>query len=181
MGSLSFFRLDFDREGSFPVADFYVLSASDYLSIPSKRRPVPTLVWGRLDLISDCLGQGALDAVAVPLDPAELSARILGRSAANPFGTEAATPSDLKLGHHESLALGMLLRAGQQGLSREALSWALWGEEIGNSRKLDVLVSGIRKKLRGSEWGLRYQLKAHRGLGYRLCEQPVDNLWQRLD
>jgi len=161
-----------------PPSDLYVLPSAEFLSLPAEARPTPCIVWGRLDLIADCLAQGALDALTLPLDPAELVARIIGRRESLKPPLPQGLMTQLDLGARERQALVILSRAGAGGLSRTALSWALWGRELPSSRRLDVLISGLRKKLEDWKGGESLTIKAERGLGYALHEKPVDKLWQ---
>lgn len=161
---------------AFPPADIYVLSAVDYLERDPKRRPFPAIVWGRLDLIAECLARGALDGIAVPIDPLELSARLRGRGAALASSFPERLAGELCLDARENRFLALLFLAGPQGLSRSALTWALWGKDLPSSRRLDVLVSGLRKKLHASERGKAIEIRALRGMGYALKSKPVDNL-----
>jgi DNA-binding response OmpR family regulator len=161
---------------AFPSADIYVLAAVDYLEREPDRRPFPAIVWGGLDLVAECLARGALDGLAVPIDPLELSARLRGRSAALASSLSTELSTELRLDARENRFLALLFLAGPSGLSRSALTWALWGKDLPSSRRLDVLVSGLRKKLRSSERGKTIEIKAFRGMGYALKSDPVDNL-----
>jgi len=145
-----------------------VLSAVDYLERDPERRPFPALVWGRLDLVAECLARGALDGLAVPVDPMELLARLRGRSAALASSLPKDLAAELCLDAREDRFLALLFQAGPQGLSRSALTWALWGKELPSSRRLDVLVSVLRKKLQSSERGKAIEIRALRGIGYAL-------------
>ena len=174
--SLSFFDAEIDTADPFPPADLYVLSAADYLEREAERRPFPAIVWGRLDLLSECLAKGALDGVALPIDPIELLARLRGRGATLTVQLPERLGAELRLDARESRILSLLLQAGPQGLSRTALTWAIWGKEFPSSRRLDVLISSLRKKLRSTVHGKVIEIRAERGIGYALRSLPVDNL-----
>ncbi|MDA8409371.1 MAG: helix-turn-helix domain-containing protein [Treponema sp.] len=154
----------------------YVLAATEYLARPIGRRPTPAIVWGRLDLLAECLAQGALDCVALPVDAPELTARLHGRLSALSALLPPDLAAELGLDARENRLLTLLWQAGASGLSRAVLTWALWGGEFTASRRLDVLISGLRKKLRNTSPGRKLTIHAGRGIGYALKVEPVDKL-----
>jgi len=109
-----------------------------------------------------------MDALALPVEPSELVARIEGRCAARAAARPRSISDELGLDPRESRALTLLFEAGPSGLSRTALNWSLWGEDLASSRRLDVMLSSLRRKLKAGERTQSIEIRAQRGAGYRL-------------
>lgn len=159
-----------------PQAEAYVIPAQDFLQLGAQEGLYPAFVWGRLGLLEECLALGAIDAVSLPVDVEELLLRIRGRRRA--FANFACRAEALGLEGREAIAFSLLFEAGDAGITRTALCRALWGRSSAGSRRLDVLVSNLRKKLAASMDGSSYVIHARRGMGYAMSKLPVDNLWQ---
>ncbi|WP_116134471.1 response regulator transcription factor [Tropicimonas sp. IMCC34043] len=137
------------------------------------------------------LGLGALDYICKPVEPAVLRARIerhvavrrapsdeaivavgsrlrlnvLTRRLSVAGRTEVLSPAETRL-------LVCLIRALGQPLDRAGMSMAICGREwVYGDRTVDVLVSRLRRRLRGSKCGI---VTVH-GIGYILTEdEPAD-------
>lgn len=164
-----------------PEAECYLLRATDYLGMPRSDRPFPVIALGSHGLLYRCIREGAIDYLSYPADATELIARILARVAAlteqeADASAEAALSEGRRMGSRESRLLGLLTLAGGATVTREALQYSLWGEVLPGSRRLDVLVSGLRGKLAARDKYSALEIVAERGEGYALRGKLVDNL-----
>jgi hypothetical protein len=140
-------------------ADLYVAPAAMAASLP--RNGPPVIACGPAALMRTSFLAGCEDYLRDPWTPEELGLRALASLARArkrycfPWGeisfegTDLRTPAGIvPLTFHESLILRMLLRARGAPVPRAALSWSTGkAEPASGSRKIDVHVSTIRKKL----------------------------------
>jgi DNA-binding response OmpR family regulator len=139
-----------------------------------RRRPFPALVYGSLDLLAYSLREGALDFVVAPPAAAEVAARLRGRIDTFETGLRGADPGVSKLREELSTSprelrlLRLLIMAEGKVLTRESLSSALWGIHSPGSRKLDMLVSALRKHLDANPELTHWKIQALRNEGYSL-------------
>ena len=143
------------------------------------------------DLLRQVLASGADDVVFKPFVIEELTARVLGRLDARrrlqldaALGEGACLRIDLDacaltcvqghrrtpLSQRESRALKLLLDAHGDVVSRETLSLQVHGEQWNpSSRRVDALVSRLRRKLECEECGAQRGLSTVHNRGYRFA------------
>ncbi|HSG88084.1 MAG TPA: response regulator transcription factor [Pseudomonadales bacterium] len=139
------------------------------------------------DLVLDVLSAGAADLVFKPFAMEELTSRVLGRIVARRRVLPAATTeacahldadarrldcaqsdSSVRLSRQELSALLLLMDAEGDVVSREALSRGAQGQPWDpDSRRVDALVSRVRRKLACARCGLHRELTAVHSNGYR--------------
>jgi hypothetical protein len=158
--------------------DIYVAPAAMVADLP--RNGPPVIACGPAALMRTSFLAGCEDYLRDPWAPEELGLRVLAALARArkrycfPWGeisfegTELRTPAGLvPLTFHESFILRMLLRARGAPVPRSALSWST-GKAAGasGSRKIDVHVSAIRRKLGTMVPHPRRFIVSVRGQGY---------------
>jgi DNA-binding response OmpR family regulator len=153
---------------------------------------VVVVVTGRQEkaLVREVLAAGADDLVFKPFVVEELTARVLGRIEAR---TRRLTPvlgetacmtidldagclgcarrrADIVLSQRETRALRLLIEARGDVVSRETLSRRVHDEPWDpNSRRVDALVSRLRKKLECEVCSAHTALSTVHNRGYRFC------------
>jgi DNA-binding response OmpR family regulator len=154
---------------------------------------VVVVVTGRheKDLVREVLACGADDVVFKPFVIGELTARVLGRIEArtrrqqdNTVGGSACLKVDLdacmlscarerritQLSEREGRALRLLLQARGEVVSRETLSLEVHNEQWDpSSRRVDALVSRLRRKLECDACGAQRALSTVHNRGYRFA------------
>ena len=141
------------------------------------------------DLVREALAAGADDVVFKPFVIEELIARVLGRLEArarnNAIQRSGEAPSlvfDMesgtlycghdtiitRLSNRESRTLKLLIDARGEVVTRDELSMRIHGEPWDpDSRKVDALVSRLRKKLECDDCGIHRSLSTVHNRGYR--------------
>jgi hypothetical protein len=129
--------------------------------IPARPASVPVIACGPAALMRSSFLLGCADYLREPWLPEELGLRALGVlqrirrrfefswGSVSLQGTLLQTPAeDIMLTFHESRILRALLMGRGAPVSRQALSYFLWGNSgPAGSRAIDVHVAAIRKKL----------------------------------
>lgn len=148
-----------------------------------RHNPVPTayLAYGSGELLPGCVLRGCADYLKTPWDGDELEFRL--ERFARPLAFSAAGVQ-VRLEHlrlvsevgrtgitaAERAVLELLVRRSGETVTRDALFYALWGTDGGNSRLVDVYVSRLRRRLREvlPPGGLADPIRAVHGRGYTL-------------
>ena len=140
------------------------------------------------DLVREVLAAGADDVVFKPFVIEELIARVLGRLEARARNTALQRSGNrlprfrhgvrhaycghdtilTRLSNRESRTLRLLLDARGEVVTRDELSMRIHGEPWDpDSRKVDALVSRLRKKLECDDCGIHRSLSTVHNRGYR--------------
>ncbi len=141
---------------------------------------VPVIAHGPAGLLRAAYLAGCVDFLREPWTPEELALRAqaalarVPRRFQFPWGTVAFEGDALRvpggtavLTHHEALILRALLRARGRPVPREALTLALRGSPTPpDSRRIDVHVSGVRRKVRALVAAADRFVICVRGQGY---------------
>ncbi len=143
-----------------PDADVVLLPAERCGEcLPEAPSPRAYLAYGAPELLSGCILRGCADYLKTPWDGDELEFRL--ERFARPLTFSVAGVQvrleNLRLVSEagrtgitaaEQAVLELLIRRPGETVSREALFYALWGTDGGNSRLVDVYVSRLRRRLR---------------------------------
>jgi two-component system response regulator TctD len=155
--------------------------------LPADAVRIVATAYRDLDLLRRLLARGVDEVVFKPLVMEEFGARLLGRLAARRRSAPAAGSACLRfvpatgsalctrfgrriaLSGSEARALAVLVEAGGAVVTREALAQQVHGEAWDpSSRRIDALVSRLRRKLACEHCGVQRELSTVHGLGYRL-------------
>jgi DNA-binding response OmpR family regulator len=153
--------------------------------LPADRVPLlgpdepPAIAWGPAGLMRAAFLAGCADYLRDPWTPEELSLRaelVLARQAARlefPWGAARWEGDSLRTPHgvaslsrRQALLLRALLRRRGQPVARSALGGLLGPGAAGGSRRVDVQVSAIRRRVRTVEPGAGAFVVCVRSQGY---------------
>ena len=142
-------------------------------------------------MLRDLLRRGVDDVLFKPFSFDELAARLFGRLESRDRGEAITVPGEeeicpvlrlgvndllcvhrdnrVELSPREARALKLLAEAGSEPLGREALCLQVYGEEWDpSSRRVDALISRLRRKLECNRCGAHRGLSTVHNLGYRM-------------
>lgn len=142
-------------------ADLLVMPAA---LLDSVSTALPVIAWGPAGLMRSAFLHGCADYLREPWSPEELALRaeaVLARQQTRlqfPWGTVRWEGDTLRTPHgfaaftrHEAIILRALLRCRGQPVSRAALAALLGAGRARDSRRVDVHVSAIRRRVRSAE------------------------------
>lgn len=163
------------------AADLAVVPVDTYLALPESLRLAPSFAYGPVSLIDAAFEAGCLDFLREPWSLVELlsrSSRIRKPSIrgegfaldleAGSLRVLAPLRANIELGEAERKLMRVLMLNAGKIVPREALCFALWGDEGRRSRAPDVHLSSIRRSLENACPGMGEIIKSQRGKGYRL-------------
>jgi DNA-binding response OmpR family regulator len=128
--------------------------------------------------------EGAIDYLVAPLDRVEFEARARARLefpipiAFRPKPGERFSQwaDAIGLNLRERRLCRLLFQSLDGSITREAMSYSLWGNIKPGSRRLDMAVAELRRKLSSNDRTASAVIESVRNFGYRLTYQPVHNL-----
>jgi DNA-binding response OmpR family regulator len=166
-----------------PAADLLAMPAEDFLALPAALRPgAPVIAYGAASSMEAAFEQGCADFLREPWPLQELLARA-GRildPRISIGGVELSLRKDrltapggaggasVELGEAERKLARLLMHNAGLPVTREAVRYALYGEQAVSARAIDNHVSSLRRKLEQVHKGTGKALITIRGVGYRL-------------
>jgi len=168
----------FEGEPSGGEPDLYVASAARAGELAGRSAPV--IACGPARLLRGAFLDGCADFLREPWAPEELELRALAvlararRDHTFSWGTVSFEGQDLvapkgvvRLTHHESRVLRLLLRARGEPVPRDAIAYELWGNpQPARGRAIDAHVAALRRKVRRAVPEAARFIVAVRGKGY---------------